>query len=517
MNATKRKFNTLIQGIGTRSPQPGNSSTDDRPTTADSATLTRPATGNTAPSTPRASTDMPSPVPVSSISADFLAKRRRLGALGSAAGNAASKMTITNVSLRKWTAGRDGAKHDTQQEPPRYCPGDREQLIRRLGTFQELTEWTPKPEKVNEIEWAKRGWVCKGKERVRCTLCSKELVVNTSKRAVDGKDVSILVGSEFEEALVKKFAELIVSAHQEDCLWKKRGCDDSLLRLQITSAQVALPSLRQRYDELCDRQSFLPYQFNLRLPASLSLETVKDQLPPNFFTEPPPSTSRSSAAPNNVALALALTGWEGLTNPKIGPVPNSASCPTCLRRLGLWMFKSREINEETNEVLVPAPMDHLDPIREHRFFCPWRNPDAQRNPGSRSAEASKAAWEVLVLTVKHAAYLRGHRDKNDKTPVHGRSKSHAVPRTPTSRPTGHAYTPSEGAIESPLLMLGPDMVDDEEEDGRERDAKDKERWARLRRVKSLFNTKGGRSRLTKSLSRPGTAKSSATTADGGKD
>lgn len=32
-----------------------------------------------------------------------------------------------------------------------------------------------------------------------------------------------------EAALVDKYAELIVSAHQSDCLWKRRGCDGEVL------------------------------------------------------------------------------------------------------------------------------------------------------------------------------------------------------------------------------------------------------------------------------------------------
>lgn len=217
-----------------------------------------------------------------------------------------------------------------------------------------------------------------------------------------------------------------------------------------------------------------------------------------------------------MALALALLGWGGLTNAKIGPVPNSAACSTCLRRIGLWMFKSKEVDTETNEILVPAPMDHLDPVREHRFFCPWRNPETQRNPGSKAAEPSRAAWEIMVATVRNAAYLRGDTPRKDKMGVHARSKSTIVPGTLSTPQKGHVPTASEGAIDSPLLMLGPDMVEDEVEDEKTRDAKEKERWARLRRVKSLFNTKNGK-RLSRTLSRPGTAKSTATRGDEAKE
>ncbi|CRK38307.1 hypothetical protein BN1723_018676, partial [Verticillium longisporum] len=39
----------------------------------------------------------------------------------------------------------------------KYAPNDRAELLKRLATFQEITDWTPKPDLVNEIEWAKRG------------------------------------------------------------------------------------------------------------------------------------------------------------------------------------------------------------------------------------------------------------------------------------------------------------------------------------------------------------------------
>jgi hypothetical protein len=230
MNATKRKFNTLIQGIGARSPQPSD----------DTHTPTRNRDGATSysspPSRPSASiftpdatapTTMPT-FKTPSPSTDLLNKRRRVGLLETASPNQETGTTkISNVVLRKWTSARTAspAPKDTRTEPPRYCPSDRDELIRRLGTFQELTEWTPKPDKVNEIEWAKRGWVCQGKECVRCTLCHKELVVKTNTRTVDGKQVPAVAGSDVEQGLVKKFSELIVEAHDEDCLWRRHGCD----------------------------------------------------------------------------------------------------------------------------------------------------------------------------------------------------------------------------------------------------------------------------------------------------
>lgn len=296
--------------------------------------------------------------------------------------------------------------------------------------------------------------------------------------------VSRLVGSAYRPCFLTLFA-------------------DSLLRLSLTNATTSLAALRERYDELLARKSFLPYEFNLRLPEELNLDDVLSHLPNDFFTKPPPA-KEAEAQPNRVALSLALMGWEGLNNARIGAVPNSASCHTCLRRLGLWMFKSKEVGEN-NEVLVPAPMDFLDPAREHRFFCPWANSETQKQAHSQKASGQDLpGWKVLVRTIANEAHLRSVYE----------GRSPARPRT--ERSMGAPSTPQRpgtaASINTPIQTPGSvgAGVDNAEEDEKERDARDKERWARLKRVKSLFETKGSRKlrhSISKSISRPGTATS----------
>lgn len=514
MNATKRKFNALLQGIGNKPSTPVSAPDS---TNVPSSSLPRSSRDGASSIGADSATMLFTRDPLSRTNtsdSEILLKRRRLGVPGSTTPSdgplvprpANGQTTISNVVLRKWS----GTGKDEKTIAPKYCPGDRDQLLKRLASFQELTDWTPKPDRVNEVEWAKRGWTCQGKERVRCTLCNKELVVKLNRKEVDGKEVPVLVASEIEEALVEKYAELIVTYHQEDCLWRKRGCDDSLLRLPLANPKTALEGLRQRYDELCARKDFLPYEFNLRLPAGLDISLVLGYLPKNFFTEPaPPATNPRAATPNRTALALAVLGWQGLSNVRIGPVPNSASCHTCLRRLGLWIFKSKEVDLETNTVLVPAPMDHLDAVREHRFFCPWKNAGAQKNPGAGTpkskvdiADRDKPGWELLVQVLKNDSYLR-----NRTTTAHRAAKSVngplTAPATMAETP-GRPTTAGAGAGEgSPIVVIGPDGLEAEVEDEKAREAKDKERWARLRKVKSLFDTKGSK-KLRKTVSRPGT-------------
>lgn len=77
-----------------------------------------------------------------------------------------------------------------------------------------------------------------------------------------------------------------------------------------------------------------------------------------------------------------------------------------------------------------------------------------------------------------------------------------TPRTPA-----RSIAETDAAPSSPAGFTEPD---DDVENEKERDAKDKERWARLRRVKSLFDSKGSK-RLRQSISRPGTGNSTLST------
>ncbi|KAG8423417.1 hypothetical protein J3458_000317 [Metarhizium acridum] len=209
MNATKRKFKDLLQGLSS----PGPTSSDKE---ADKMS-----------SSPRYGTDTAS-------NDTILQKRRRLGfpeSMTPTLYSPSHTTTFSNVVLRK-SSSQPNSKA-TSHTPAKYCPGDRDELLKRLATFQEITDWTPKPDKVNEIEWAKRGWICQGKEKVRCVLCHKELMVKLNRKEEEGKELPVLVSSEIAEALVDKYSDLIVSSHLQDCLWRKRGCEgeaDALIK-----------------------------------------------------------------------------------------------------------------------------------------------------------------------------------------------------------------------------------------------------------------------------------------------
>jgi hypothetical protein len=244
-NTVKRKFNALLQGIGNRPPpeysDPESTAVDPASSPASqrsSLAVDRP--GSMASDLKKRRVGGPASTPTKlTSSAQFTTPMRSSPA---SIRSVAPSTSITNITLRKWTPGAGSPAPDArdgQPPPPKYCPGDRDQLLRRLATFQELTDWTPKPDRVSEVEWAKRGWVCQGKERVRCTLCGHDLVVKVNRKEVDGKEIAVLIASEIAESVVDKYAELIVESHAEDCLWRRKGCDgeSSLTRTRTCSPE----------------------------------------------------------------------------------------------------------------------------------------------------------------------------------------------------------------------------------------------------------------------------------------
>ncbi len=128
---------------------------------------------------------------------------------------------------------------------PNFAPWDRGQFLERLATFRHVDKWMGKPEKINEVQWAKRGWTCVGRERVGCVGgCGKEVVIKLGEdheeqverdqdadetQQEEGEDSRAEKDEDWrrsaQEQLVDKYAEMIVTEHDGGCLWRRRGCD----------------------------------------------------------------------------------------------------------------------------------------------------------------------------------------------------------------------------------------------------------------------------------------------------
>lgn len=115
---------------------------------------------------------------------------------------------------------------------PAFCPWNREEYLKRLLSFRRIRDWYPKPDEINEVQWANRGWRLAAIETIQCDSCQKRMLLNYR---IEIRETEIMIPLEDEEklqwrekiekALIVKYGELIISAHEDHCPWKTRGCD----------------------------------------------------------------------------------------------------------------------------------------------------------------------------------------------------------------------------------------------------------------------------------------------------
>jgi len=281
---------------------------------------------------------------------------------------------------------------------------------------------------------------------------------------------------------------MIITSHADNCLWKQRGCDgrelesplkacaniraDSIFKLSLNHAPTTLHAIRERYDSLCALKNKLPYMHDMHSPDGFNLNAVLAYLPKDFFKPQLSISAKVSSESqadelNEVALMMALFGWRG--RPDHTPDVGAAGCDSCFRTLGLWLFKTKEVTE-AGAIIKPASMKWLDPVEEHRSYCPWSNSKSQSgNLGKKTSQSTESpGWEIVLRVLKNENRLRSG----------GNMETEEIKRPTTSvGPSGQGES-----------VFGADIEDDDAKSIREE--KDKERWARLRRVKSLFDAKG---------------------------
>jgi hypothetical protein len=390
---------------------------------------------------------------------------------------------------------------------PSFVPWDRERFLERLETFRRVDRWSTKPAAVNEVAWAKRGWICTDVSRVTCVGgCGGSVVVKLPDELdeLDGYDVDkvqerkevrmclcsvrslevlIVIGAK----LVEEYARLLTDGHVENCPWKTTGCDGMRLeincwsvtdlclatihRLPVSNSDTAIAGLRSRYFNLAKMGDKLPSNDIIRTPETLDLGEMAKMLQAAGFQEQTqrPESAQPETAPagenednaqltetessiNQTAFALAFFGWNTTSSETAG----LAECAACFRRLGLWMYKPKENGT--------APVyDMLEVANEHMEYCPWINGQAQSGTGKATDKPQelRSAWELLVqgLRVNHRRRTRASMS---------RDASRAVSETSSVEP-------------------GADEADQET-----RKESDQAWWAKIRRMRQMLQVKSSK-------------------------
>jgi len=209
---------------------------------------------------------------------------------------------------------------------------------------------------------------------------------------------------------------------------------------------------------------------NPSTPDTFDYSSVHEQLqdlllPPSEPEAQPPKDPETPSTLNSPAMLLALFGWQAEED----HIAGLATCTACFRRLGLWLFKP------SSDSSIPSSMERLDVVGEHRDYCPWINPLSQNGAASRRTSLDGlAGWQVVVRAVQ----------------VNVLHKKYDSEKTLAEEPkdTLEDTASGIGSLASSATM---------KEDRIDQDVKDKERFAKLKRLKQVFNVKRGKGKDSK--------------------
>lgn len=376
------------------------------------------------------------------------------------------------------------------RDAPSFAPWSHDAFVKRLRTYSPVTMWHPKPDSVNEVEWAKRGWSCVETNTVACKGgCNQRVVVNVdpiirrrltnaSDNASEDDDVEEEDEEdnqeEMEQALVDRYKHLIIEGHGEGCLWRQAACKDDIYRLPIVKSAVWQSELRNRYTSLMkmpksynqlklkpDNTDPSPEKLLSNLPASLLTTSQTDAEEDNEEDAEP---QEENAGTKSKGLLIAICGWRGITESS----NELLCCDACFQRIGLWMYQPDYKRPGFTDDEEEAEQDRsLDLIESHRDHCPWRNGTTQCATG---VFAGLPAWLILQRIV--AQYADEHRR---------RSMNRIDLAAAAAEPT------REGSIvdseEQFTVLEMPELTREET------NRLDKERASKLRRLKTVLGFK----------------------------
>lgn len=134
----------------------------------------------------------PKPAPAAPATAqDRLAANLSMKKVRLSSANPAELTAVRN-SIHKISRPAHRIASATSSKRPTFVPWDRERFLERLETFRRVDRWTSKPAPINEVQWAKRGWICTDVMRVSCVSdCGGAVVVKLPDEIdeLDGFDI----------------------------------------------------------------------------------------------------------------------------------------------------------------------------------------------------------------------------------------------------------------------------------------------------------------------------------------
>jgi hypothetical protein len=149
-------------------------------------------------------------------------------------GSSRTTVRILSSNFEPTLAGNQytPSRPDSSPSTSTYSPWSHEKFLARLKTFSNVTLWDPKPDSINEVAWAKRGWTVIAHNELSCKSCGERVLIKLDNHTYEEGDSSHEDEGEYggkwwsaeaEERLVEKYEALIIEGHEKNCLWRKSG------------------------------------------------------------------------------------------------------------------------------------------------------------------------------------------------------------------------------------------------------------------------------------------------------
>ncbi|KAK2384043.1 hypothetical protein P8452_39017 [Trifolium repens] len=167
---------------------------------------------------------------------------------GSSHGQGSKAASLSCVgSQPPWTSISTSAGGSAFGSSRSSCrPWERGDLLRRLASFAPLN-WLGRPQIINSLACAQKGWTNIGEDKIACESCGACLSFTSllSWTIAEAQDAS------------ESFARQLDSGHKANCPWKGNSCPESLVQFPPTSLSALIGGYKDRCDGLLQFH-FLP-------------------------------------------------------------------------------------------------------------------------------------------------------------------------------------------------------------------------------------------------------------------
>lgn len=100
---------------------------------------------------------------------------------------------------------------------------------------------------------------CRERVHIDLSLDSERLKSSEKEAEAEDEEDDFEMAAEVYHGIVQRYEEKITLAHTEHCLWRKRGSDSSIQRIEgLLNTNTALSAMRIRYESLITRADEIP-------------------------------------------------------------------------------------------------------------------------------------------------------------------------------------------------------------------------------------------------------------------